>query len=60
MARNGRVLLLRLAPLEWAGSLVQTREECEGRHVHHVFKTQLCSSVMKLDTDDMLRPVALQ
>ncbi len=30
-----------LRPLEWAGLLVQAREECEGRHMHHVFKTQL-------------------
>lgn len=28
--------------------------------VHHVFKTTLWRSAMKLDTDDMLRPVSIQ
>lgn len=49
-----------LRPLEWAGLLVETREEREGKHVHHVFKTPLWRSAMKLNTDDMLRPVSLQ
>jgi len=49
-----------LHALEWAGLLVQTREEREGRHVHHVFKTPLWRSAMKLDTDDMLQPVKVQ
>lgn len=49
-----------LRPLEWAGLLVQTREEREGRHVHHVFKTPLWRCALKLDTDDMLRPVSVQ
>jgi hypothetical protein len=49
-----------LHPLEWAGLLAQTREERVGRHVHHVFKTPLWRSVMKLDTDDMLQPVKVQ
>ena len=49
-----------LRPLELAGLLVQTREEREGRHVHHVFKTPLWRSALQLDVDDMLRPVALQ
>ena len=49
-----------LRPLEWAGLLVQTREEREGRHVHHVFKTPLWRSGLQLDTDDMLRPVSVQ
>ena len=43
-----------------AQSLVQTREEKEGRHVHHVFKTPLWRSALKLDTDDMLQPVKVQ
>ena len=49
-----------LRPLEWAGLLVQAREECEGRHMHHVFKTQLWRSALKLDTDGMLQPVSVQ
>ena len=49
-----------LRPLEWAGLLVQTREEREGKHVHHVFKTPLWRSALKLDTDDIMRPVAVQ
>ncbi|PKQ10803.1 MAG: hypothetical protein CVT70_17725 [Alphaproteobacteria bacterium HGW-Alphaproteobacteria-1] len=49
-----------LRPLEWSGLLVQTREEREGKHIHHVFKTPLWRSVLKLDTDDMLQPVAVQ
>lgn len=49
-----------LRPLEWAGLLVQTREEREGRHVHHVFKTPLWRSALQLDTDDMLQPVSVQ
>jgi hypothetical protein len=49
-----------LHPPEWAGLLVQTRAEREGRHVHHVFKTPLWRSALKLYTDDMLQPVPLQ
>lgn len=49
-----------LRPLEWAGLLVQTREEREGGHAHHVFKTPLWRSALKLDTDDMLQPVSVQ
>ncbi len=49
-----------LHPLEWAGLLAQTREERVGRHVHHVFKTPLWRSALKLDTDDMLQPVKVQ
>lgn len=43
-----------------AGLLVQLLEEREGKHVHHVFKTPLWRSTMKLDTDDRLRPVSVQ
>jgi hypothetical protein len=49
-----------LHPLEWAGLLVQIREERDGIHVHNVFKTPLWRSALKLDTDDMLRPVSVQ
>jgi hypothetical protein len=49
-----------LRPLEWAGLLVQTREEREGRRVHHVFKTPLWRSALKLDTDSMLQRVSVQ
>lgn len=38
-----------LRPLEWSGLLVQTREDREGRHIHHVFKTPLWRSALKLD-----------
>ena len=49
-----------LRPLEWAGLLTETREERHGKHVHHVFKTPLWRSVMKLDTDDLLEPITVQ
>lgn len=49
-----------LRPLEWAGLLVQTREERAGKHVHHVFKTPLWRSAVKHDTDNLLRPVSVQ
>jgi len=40
--------------------LAETREVRDGKHVHHVFKTPLWRSALKLDTDDMLRPVSIQ
>lgn len=49
-----------LRPLEWAGLLVQNREERDGKHIHHVFKTPLWRSSMKLNTDHLLRPLAFQ
>ena len=49
-----------LRPLEWAGLLAETREVRDSKHVHHVFKTPLWRSALKLDTDDMLRPVSIQ
>jgi len=49
-----------LRPLEWAGLLAETREVRDGKHVHHVFKTPLWRSVLKLDTDDMLQPLLVQ
>jgi hypothetical protein len=49
-----------LRPLEWAGLLVQVREERDGKHIHHVFKTPLWRSALKLDTDCMLRRVTVQ
>ena len=50
-----------LRPLEWAGLLVQQREETQQRrHTHHVFKTPLWRSALKLDTDHLLQPVNLQ
>jgi hypothetical protein len=47
-------------PLEWAGLLVETRELSPGKHVCHVFKTPLWRSVLKLDTDAMLKPILVQ
>ena len=47
-------------PLEWAGLLVQTRESRDGKDVHHIFKTPLWRSALKLDTDGMLQPVPVQ
>lgn len=49
-----------LLPLEWAGLLVETREHSPGKHVCHVFKTPLWRSVLKLDTDAMLKPILVQ
>jgi hypothetical protein len=48
-----------LRPLEWAGLLVETRDESAGNHVCHVFKTPLWRSVLTLDTDNILRPFAI-
>ncbi|MDV6224846.1 hypothetical protein R2G56_00980 [Nitratireductor aquimarinus] len=47
-------------PLEWAGLLTETRDDGVGKHVCHVFKTPLWRSALKLDTDDMLRPISVQ
>lgn len=49
-----------LRPLEWAGLLMETRKDDDGKHVCHVFKTLLWRSAIKLDTDDMLRPMSVQ
>jgi hypothetical protein len=49
-----------MRPLDWAGLLVRTPDIREGRHGHHVFKTPLWRSALKLDTDAMLRPVSVQ
>ena len=49
-----------LRPLEWAGLLIKTREDGAGEQVCHVFKTPLWRSALKLDTDDMLRPMSIQ
>jgi len=46
--------------LEWAGLLAQTREERDGKHVHHVFKMPLWRSALKLDTDDKLLAMSVQ
>ena len=35
-------------------------QERESKQVHHVFKTPLWRSVLKLDTDGMLQPVPVQ
>ena len=49
-----------LRPLEWAGLLMQISEERDGKHLHHVFKTPLWRSALRLDTDDMLKQVRFQ
>ena len=49
-----------LRPLEWAGLLIETREDGAGKQVSHVFKTPLWRSALKLDTDDMLKPMSVQ
>lgn len=49
-----------LRPLEWAGLLTETRKDDGGKHVCPVFKTPLWRSAIKLDTDDMLRPISVQ
>jgi hypothetical protein len=40
--------------------LLETRDNSPGKHDCHVFKTQLWRSALKLDTDEMLRPVHVQ
>lgn len=49
-----------LRPLEWAGLLMDIREDSVGKSVCHVFKSPLWRSAMKLDTDNMLRPLSVQ
>lgn len=49
-----------LRPLEWAGLLLETREDGPVKQVCHVFKTPLWRSALNLDTDDMLRPMSVQ
>lgn len=49
-----------LRPLEWAGLLMETREEGIGKRDCHIFKTPLWRSALKLDTDKMLQKVRLQ
>ncbi len=49
-----------LRPLEWAGFLTEAEETSEGKIISHVFKTPLWRSALKLDTDDMLVPIAIQ
>jgi hypothetical protein len=47
-------------PLECSGLIMQTREKtADSRNVHHVFKTPLWRSALKLDTDDILEPVQM-
>ncbi|WP_142080119.1 hypothetical protein [Roseinatronobacter monicus] len=50
-----------LKPLEWAGLFIQQREEtADGKHVHHIFKTPLWRSALKLDMDNQLTPIQIQ
>jgi hypothetical protein len=49
-----------LRPLEWAGLLAETSETNAGKLMHHVFKTPLWRASLKLDTDDILKPVKVQ
>jgi hypothetical protein len=49
-----------LRPLEWAGLLATIAEGREGKPLHHVFKTPLWRSLMKLDSDHLLQPVPVQ
>ena len=49
-----------LRPLQWAGLLVPIAEEREGSQLRHVFKTPLWRSAMKMDTDHLLQPIAVQ
>lgn len=49
-----------LRPLEWAGLLIETREDGAGKRVCHVFKTPLWRSALNLNTDEMLRPMSAQ
>lgn len=49
-----------LLPLEWSGLIAMTHEDTfDARLVHHVFKTPLWRSVLKLETDELLEPVQL-
>jgi hypothetical protein len=49
-----------LRPLEWAGLLVETREDGADKPVCHLFKTPLWRSVLNLDTNHMLRVMPVQ
>ncbi len=45
-----------LKPLEWSGLMTIHETEDAGRPSHMCFKTPLWRAVLKLDTDDMLKP----
>lgn len=46
-----------LKPLEWAGLIsMQETRELGGRLAHMIFKTPLWRSVLRLDTDNMVKP----
>lgn len=49
-----------LRPLEWSGLLINTEDKAEGRFARHWFKTPLWRSALKLDTDEILKPVQVQ
>jgi hypothetical protein len=49
-----------LQPLEWAGLLVENRDDDAGKPVCYVFKTPLWRSSVNLETDSMLRPISVQ
>lgn len=50
--------------LRWSqmGVFVRILQELvsPGKHIHHVFKTPFWRSVMKLDSDNLLRPLTAQ
>lgn len=55
------LLTLRYVQDHGAIGLTKTKaEEREGKHLHHVFKTPLWRSAMKLDTDHLLQPRSIQ
>ncbi|MDO6614731.1 MULTISPECIES: hypothetical protein [Pacificibacter] len=49
-----------LRPLEWAGLLIEVREDDSAQRGGHIFKTPLWRSALNLDTDDTLRPMSIQ
>ncbi|WP_082135193.1 hypothetical protein [Puniceibacterium sp. IMCC21224] len=49
-----------LRPLEWAGLLIEIRENDSDKQVCNIFKTPLWRCALKLETDVMLRPTPVQ
>ena len=49
-----------LRPLEWAGLINSVREDADQVSIRHVFKTALWRSALGLESDEQLRPVAIQ
>lgn len=57
MARSEGVLDIRTTAAGMGGLAGSVQGDCEGKHTYNVFKTPLWHRVLKLDTDNMLKPI---